>query len=326
MNGLINDIHEDALTHFLSRVRFDAQIFKHQSYCGEWAIDTSGSGRVPFHLIDKGSAWVHMEGSEPQQLQAGDLVLIPHDLSHTISNASTPPDSGLINTPVASDSGTSFTSILCGYYIFESISAEVLLSDLPDLVILLNARNNPLTNGVGHIIDATLLEVDNNYPGRTLALCDLARLMLLHLLRGRFAEELSTGFLAALGDPKISQALLLIHTRFNEAWTLEGLARDIGMSRTSFANKFHQYIGIPPVKYLTAWRMQEATTLLKTSTLSVDKIAEQCGYQSAASFRKAFKCNTGKTPKQVRSNKPDTLFGRATDLLLGGSNNCPKEE
>ncbi|MES9989590.1 MAG: AraC family transcriptional regulator [Candidatus Thiodiazotropha endolucinida] len=325
MSPRSNDIHEDAMTHFLSRVRFDAQIFKHQSYSGNWAIDTSGSGRVPFHLIDKGSAWVHMPNSEPKKLQTGDLVLIPHDLPHTLSNQPTPPDTNLVNQPVNPDNDTPATSVLCGYYVFESAAAELLLNDLPDLVVLLDARNNPVTEGVGHIIDATLVEVDNDYPGRTLALCDLARLMLLHLLRSHFAGGLSTGYLAALNDPRISHALLLIHTRFGQSWTLESLAREIGMSRTAFANRFHDLIGMPPIKYLTAWRMEEATQLLETTRLGIEQIAEQCGYQSATSFSKAYKCNTGKSPKQVRSKKPKSLFGKATELLLGGNKDCARE-
>jgi len=311
-----NDIQVDAMTHFLARVRFEAQIYNHQSYCGSWAFDTSGSGHIPFHLIDKGSAWAHSKGNEPQLLQAGDLVLFPRDLPHAISNDRIPPEKNLINDPHKWEAGEAFTSVLCGFYVFDSAAAQALLDDLPDIVMLLDARNNTTTTGVGYIIDATLVEVENNLSGRTAAICDLARLLLLHILRGHFADASSTGYLAALSDPQISQSLLLIHSRFGEDWTLESLAREAGMSRTSFANRFHSYVGMPPAKYLTAWRMQEATTLLKNTTLSIEQIAEQCGYKSAVSFRKAYKYNTGLTPTQVRLQQSRTLIGKATHRLL----------
>jgi AraC-like DNA-binding protein len=317
MDDKDNDIQQDALSHFLARVRFDAEIFKHKSYCGSWAIDTAGSGKIPFHFIDKGKAWVHVQGSEPQLLQAGDLVLFPRDIPHAISNHCTPPPAELINSPVPleCDLVESFTSILCGFYVFESTAAQLLLADLPAVTALLNARDNPATTSIGHIIDATLIEAEADYPGRTAALCDLARLMLLHLLRGYFAEGASTGFLAALSDPKISKALLLIHSRYGENWTLDNLAKEVGMSRTAFAGRFHDLVGLPPAKYLAGWRMQEATTLLENTSLSVEQIAEQVGYQSDVSFRKAYKSTTGLTPKQVRTNKREPLLGKVAKLL-----------
>lgn len=316
MDDPANDIQDDALTHFLTKVRFYAKIFKHRHYCGNWAIDTSGSGHVPFHFIGKGSAWVHVGEHEPQLLQAGDLLLLPRDVPHAVSNKRTPPPEDLINAPAECDTEETFTSILCGFYIFDSSAAQVMLDDLPDMVLLSDARNHPDTAGVGYIIDAMMAELGRSYPGRTGAISYLARLLLLNLLRGRFAEGASSGYLAALGDPKISRALLLIYSRYGEDWPLQRLARETGMSRTAFANRFHTLVGMPPAKYLTAWRMQEATTLLENTTQSIEQVAEQCGYQSVVAFRKAYKNATGMTPKQVRLQHSPSLMGKAARLLL----------
>ena len=73
MSNLNNDILEDALTHLLIRSRVYAKIHKHSKYCGNWAIDTSGTGQIPFHLINDGRGWLHIEGCEPKLLQTGDL-------------------------------------------------------------------------------------------------------------------------------------------------------------------------------------------------------------------------------------------------------------
>jgi len=301
MSNLNNDIIEDALTHFMTRSKFDTKIHKHRKYCDNWVIDTSGTGQIPFHLISSGRGWLHVDGCEPKLLQSGDLVLFPRDTPHAVSNSEAVPDKKTINTTVAIEINKPFTSILCGFYIFESDAAQLMLNDLDEVVIFKNARNNPTAVGLGKIIEATMHELENDYPGRGSALCDLARLLLLHLLRERFSEGSTTGYLAALSDPGISRALLLIHSRFNEDWSLVDLAREAGMSRTSFANKFHRYVGMPAARYLSLWRMQEATAFLKTSLKSIAQIAQLCGYQSTVSFSKAYKKTTGKTPKQMRS-------------------------
>jgi AraC-like DNA-binding protein len=301
MSNLKNDMLEDALTHFMTRSRFDTKIHKHSKYCDSWAIDTSGTGQIPFHLISSGRGWLHVDGCEAKLLQSGDLVLFPRDIPHAVSNSEAAPDKKIINAISEVEINKPFTSILCGFYIFESDAAQLMLNDLEEVVIFKNARNNPATAGLGNIIEATMHELENDYPGRASALCDLARLLLLHLLRDRFSEGSMTGYLAALSDPGISRALLLIHSRFNEDWSLVELAREAGMSRTSFANKFNRYVGMPAARYLSLWRMQEATTLLKTSLKSIAQIAQLCGYQSVVSFSKAYKKTTGKTPKQMRS-------------------------
>lgn len=303
-----SEMEQDALTHFLTRARFDARILARRSLRGHWAIDTSGSGRIPFHLVERGSAWVHVAGSEPRRLRTGDLVLFPHDLPHAIAHDASVPPKARINIPAAAereaqDDDEGVTRILSGFYLFESAAARVLIDDLPDTLLLLDAREHPPAPGLDHLIEATLAELADDAPGRTAALCDLARLLLLHLLRGCFSEEISSGYLRALTDPRIGHALLLIHSRYGEPWTLQRLAREVGMSRTTFAERFHDLVGLPPARYLTAWRMQEATSLLEQSTLSIEHIAERCGYHSAASFRKAYKAATGSPPRQVRSRR-----------------------
>ncbi|MCG8427444.1 MAG: AraC family transcriptional regulator, partial [Chromatiales bacterium] len=269
----------DALTGLLDRIRIDAQLYKHRDYCGDWAIDTSGSGLIPFHFIDKGSGWLHVKGLPPQLLQAGDFVLFPRDLPHQISNEKSPPQPELINTESSSDKEGAFTSILCGFYECRSPAIQPLLDDLPGILLITNARNNPTTAGIGYVIDAALLELEHDSPGRSSALRDLARLLFLHVLRDRIAKGQSEHFLAALGDKQIGKALSMIHNDYGRELTLETLAQASGMSRSAFCDKFNALVGTSPNRYLTTWRMQEATTLLESTELSVEQIAERCGYR-----------------------------------------------
>lgn len=308
MEGQIPD---DALTRLLDRVRMDATLFMHHDYCGSWAIDTSGTGLVPFHLIDEGSGWLHVDGQPPQLLQAGDFVLFPRDLPHVVSNERAPPDPTLINAETTDAKEGTFTSILCGFYTFRSRAVTPLLDDLPAIVLVMDARHNPATASIGCVIDAALVELHHDYPGRNSALRDLARLLFLNVLRDRIAQGLSAHFLAALGDPQIGKALTMIHSEFGKNLGLETLARRAGMSRSAFSSKFHALVRTTPAKYITGWRMQEASALLETTDLSVEQIAEICGYGSHIAFRKAFKAAAGVTPGQVRTHGRKT--GQAPD-------------
>jgi len=112
----------------------------------------------------------------------------------------------------------------------------------------------------------------------------------------------TAGLLAALNDPKVGQALNLIHFDPSAPWSLEQLARKVGMSRSSFAERFRDLVGESPMRYLTAWRMQQAVDLLTQGDLSVSAVAEACGYQSEVAFRKAFRSVVGKTPGEVRQS------------------------
>ena len=109
-------------------------------------------------------------------------------------------------------------------------------------------------------------------------------------------------FLRAFTDPAITQALNLMHETPQDNWTVDSLSAKVGLSRTVFASKFHQLVGIAPAAYLVLFRMDLATEYLEQGELSMDQIAEMCGYQSAAAFSKAYKKTTGDSPGKIRKS------------------------
>jgi AraC-like DNA-binding protein len=115
--------------------------------------------------------------------------------------------------------------------------------------------------------------------------------------------EGATGWFAALRDPQVSAALRLIHGRPTEPWTLDSLARAIGLSRSSFAERFASYVEMPPMQYLARWRLQIAARLLETPNISVAQAAAEVGYQSEAAFNRAFKRHTGVAPGAWRRER-----------------------
>jgi AraC-like DNA-binding protein len=109
-----------------------------------------------------------------------------------------------------------------------------------------------------------------------------------------------TGWLAALRDPAIGRALALIHTKPSHPWTAEDLAHEVALSRSSFAERFTQLVGRPPMTYVGNWRMQVAANKLRENRQSIAQIAYDVGYESEASFTRAFRREFGAPPAAWR--------------------------
>lgn len=290
----------DALSAILQRLGLRAGVFVHADFCGTWAVDTSGHRKVPFHLIGRGKGWLHTDDTrEPRLLSVGDLVVFPHDAHHVISSDASPPRASVINQPIDPDVVGPITSMLCGFFEFQSKVAWPLLDGLPN-VIVLDLQGAGRVMGTPSLIQLMISELENASPGADAAVNQLAYVLFIHVLRAEMQGGLNQGLLRALSDSKIGPALNLIHVEPAAEWTLETLARKIGMSRSAFAERFKQLVGITPMRYVTDWRMQVAATLLQTTERSIAVIAEQCGYTSEVAFRKAFRSVIGVPPGQFR--------------------------
>lgn len=134
----------------------------------------------------------------------------------------------------------------------------------------------------------------------------LSEVMFIELMRlGIESEEQGELQPALKGfrDPQIGQALAIIHKDLQSPWTVGSLAKQVGMSRSSFADRFADLMGQGPVSYLTNWRLQKALALLETNNINVQQIAAQTGYKSPAAFTRAFTAKFGKTPTQYRHSR-----------------------
>ena len=158
---------------------------------------------------------------------------------------------------------------------------------------------------VADLFDIALAEGDRRRAGTETILSKLSELMFVEVVR-RHIETLpedSRGWLSGLRDRHIGEALKLIHGRPTHDWTLDALAHEIGLSRTTFADRFVHYVGIPPMQYLARWRMQLAARQLETPGISIAQVAANVGYESEAAFNRAFKKLIGTTPGIWRKGK-----------------------
>nr|WP_302477346.1 AraC family transcriptional regulator [Sphingomonas sp. ID1715] len=110
----------------------------------------------------------------------------------------------------------------------------------------------------------------------------------------------AAGWIGALVDPRLSRAFKAIHARVEHGWTVEDLAREAGMSRSAFAARFRDSVGLSPLDYVTRWRMFRAGALLRKGERSIAEIAIKVGYENESAFAKAFKRVTGITPGAYR--------------------------
>jgi AraC-like DNA-binding protein len=129
---------------------------------------------------------------------------------------------------------------------------------------------------------------------------EVVRRWLAHAETSSGAGSTPSDWLAGLRDPMVGRALMALHLRPADAWTLETLAAEVGVSRSRLAESFTRFVGQPPMQYLTQWRLQLAARMLADGAKKVSAVARDVGYQSEASFSRAFKRFVGTSPAQWR--------------------------
>lgn len=287
----------DLLSDVLLSLRLKVRIFQQGRYCGDWALDAGRVSHAVFHLIGRGEAWVHRAGErEPLAVHGGDLVMFPHGGWHQLSG----PRKRQPGTRLQTTGESSYTTVLCASVEFEAGPLNPVMQALPPTIVVRSEDHSASAelHALGRLM---LTEYEAASPGRQGVLDRLAEAMFVLVLRHQMqhAPELK-GFLAALKDERVAGALTAMHAAAGKDWTVDRLAREAGMSRTVFAERFAGLIGQPPMQYLAAWRMHLADAMLRARRSSVAQIAERLGYQTEASFRRAFKRVRGVGPGEVR--------------------------
>jgi AraC-like DNA-binding protein len=185
---------------------------------------------------------------------------------------------------------------LGGSFSFERVNAPLLLTLLPDRIYI------PASEGratrFGQLIQLLADECRNDYPGKELVLRRMLEVLLVEALRWRSigSEEASASLLAGMRDPSLARALQAMHADVRVGWTVAELASIAGMSRSAFSARFGQVLGCAPIEYLARWRMALAKDALARGAKSLDRIADEIGYESASAFSTAFRKRLGCPP------------------------------
>jgi AraC-like DNA-binding protein/mannose-6-phosphate isomerase-like protein (cupin superfamily) len=264
-----------------------------------------------FHLIASGHCTIEIASGERRTVSAGEILLLPFAAAHRFWNgdyeemAFAPdllrpgPVSGLWS--LDHGGGGEATRMVCGFIESSEFLYAPVFRSLPPLLID-RTGDDPASAIITSTVQEILLLADAATPGTDLMLGRLMELLFVEVVR-RYASRLpgtAKGWFAALDDPIVGRALQLIHSDGARRWTVADLAREAGTSRSVLSERFSALVGEPPIEYLAGWRMQVAAERLRHSRSSIAAVAAEVGYESEASFNRAFKRITGVAPGRWR--------------------------
>lgn len=299
----------DRLSGLLERCRVRAHLFHAGPLCGTTQF-AAEPGRGFLHVMRRGEMSLsHPGGQEgtPRRLEVREpsLLFYPRPLAHDFHNAPA--------------EGSDFT---CATLAFEGGDAHPLVRALPPLIVL------PLAQVPGLEPCLTLLfaETERVQCGQRLMADRLFEVLLMQLLRWMLAHPeasgLPAGLLRGLGHPQLARALVAVHERPGEAWSLERMAAEAGMSRSRFAGLFKDLMGDTPAEYVLAWRLSLACQALRRGQ-AVKQLADELGYATPSAFSRAFAQRMGCSPREwvardvsrmALSNSSDSLKGFSPSL------------
>jgi len=314
----------DVLSDVLRVMRISGALLFHTEFSAPFCVSAppahEGSARllapgakrfIRFHIIEEGECWVERDGSTPLHLAAGDVIVFPDGDAHEIADApgrDPVPVAALLPPPpwpklptIRHGGGGAVTRILCGFLHADDLPYHPLLAALPPMLRVRAQHSQPLPR-LETIIGYTLEESRHERPGSECMLSRLIEVLFVEVLR-RHIEKLSDEEIRPLGalrDPLVCRALELLHAKPQHPWSVNDLAQRVGASRSVLAERFRDLVGMPPMQYLTGWRLQMAARSLCQLHARVSEVAEQAGYESEAAFNRAFKRYAGEPPAAWR--------------------------
>jgi AraC-like DNA-binding protein len=272
---------------------------------------------VSYHIVRRGACWAALRGDAPVCLGAGDVLVIPHGDPYMMASApglrSNVPREAVLGffremaTPsaplaiVEGGGGPQRAQVVCGFLGCDVRPFNPVLQSLPR-ILHLRRPSRPGADRLSQLVELALAESRARRSGTRCVLLHLSELLFVEVVRRHLDSLRSThtGWLAGLRDPIAGRALALLHDAPADDWSLERLAREIGVSRSALAERFSQLVGHPPMRYLARWRIQLACRRLRDDAAKVSAVAADVGYQSEAAFSRAFKAMTGTTPASWR--------------------------
>jgi len=264
-----------------------------------------------FHVVTAGECWIEVAPGESQLLRPGLLAVVPRGDGHRLASAPDVAGVKLFDLPrepvseryeiLRQQGGGAVCHLVCGAVRFEQPAAERLRELLPAL-LLADAAAGPQADWLQSTLRLMGAEAGALRPGGESIVTRLADILVIQAIRAWIENDPSAqnGWLAALRDPQIGRAMALVHRDPARVWTVASLASAVAMSRSAFAARFTDLVGEPAMRYLARWRMQVASARLREEAVPLGELAGGLGYDSEASFSRAFKRVVGVAPGALR--------------------------
>ncbi len=313
----------DALSDVLRTVHLKGGVFLHAEFSEPWCLSSQikpgmrasflgeTSEIIPYHYVIEGFLRVQVANEPLCELKPGGLVLLPRNDAHLLGGdlqLPPTPSGAVVNLPADGGLATirlggegERTRIVCRFLAGENLQQNPVISALPPLLYL-DYREGSSAMWIRNTFSYAADEIAAGRMGSETVFAKLSELLFVEAIH-RYTESLpegQTGWLAGLRDPFVSRALAALHRRPGDPWSVDELGRAVGLSRSALTDRFTHVIGVPPMQYLANWRIQVAAQELLNSSKSIPRIAQDIGYETEASFARAFKRWMGVPPATWR--------------------------
>jgi AraC-like DNA-binding protein len=324
------NLHSDIFSEILQSMRIQGHLLLNDEYAPPWAISIPdaktmadllkvkvGSHVVAFHFVKTGYIDLCLDDSEIG-LAAGEMAICCGGLAHTIGQGdctATLPVEILLKggqNPFHGQSKDRPSALTCGVFLLHSSELNPLVDSLPP-VLHLSLKEFPNLYRLSEILAQ---EVDSQNQGRNYTIERLLEILYVEAIRSYAATDRVQGWLRGFHDPAIRSAIIAMHENPAHKWTVQELAAAVNLSPSRFAIKFAAAVAESPIIYLTKWRMNLASRLLRESDRSVEAIAQQVGYSSLPAFNRVFKRYLGFPPAAWRQHRSLHPTGSSTDRII----------
>ena len=281
-----------------------------------WSLRIQDESPLTVIAVCRGQAWLLPDDAAPILLRPGGIAIVRGPDHYTVADdPATEPTivirPGQVSTTIDGEnlcdimdlgtrtwgnSSTGEVVMLTGSYQRPSEVSRLLLDALPTVIALPDDDWDCPFLGMLH--DETI----RNQPGQEVVLDRLLDLVLITALRAWLARPASTppGWHLAKVDEQVGAAVGLLQDRPGEPWTVASIAAAVGVSRAAFARRFTELVGVPPMAYLTEWRLALAADLLREPSATLTSVAREVGYGSPFALSAAFKRIRGVNPSEYR--------------------------
>jgi AraC-like DNA-binding protein len=295
----------DVLADVLETMRFRSSIFFHSELSAPWGMRISSCGFPTIHIIFAGQCFVGSGEENLKRINAGEIVMISKTSENWIADK---PGRELVESSEAGRAcqmgqpkfqhGVTTHRIMCGQVLYDKDTAHPILSALPEILHFDGlSAGDPIWATID-LIEAEIRRI-NRHTGPTVD--RLTEILFIQLLDNSVRKgKLTGGFLGALRDRRIYQALALIHANPGHHWTLNELGEKVGMSRSTLVRHFQFSVGIAPMTYVGNWKLAIAYNQTKYTMVPLSQIAENLGFASVSTMNKAFRRNYDCTPAALR--------------------------
>lgn len=305
----------DPIDDVFGSMRVHTSLYARIEAAAPWGVTFVRGAAARFGYVVHGQSWLTLEGHAPVRVAAGDCWIIVDGAQYSLQDDPKTPTEFCYkalrqhsNHVVKLGGGGDPVTVVTGWFLFDRQGAKPLIDLMPEIILTrMDQERSELMQST-----LQLLAVETGRPslGTDIVVSRLADILFIQAIRAHAAScaAEAAGWIGALVDPRLSRAFKAIHAKVEHGWTVEDLAREAGMSRSAFAARFRESVGLSPLDYVTRWRMFRAGAMLRRGERSMAEIAVKVGYENESAFAKAFKRVTGITPGAYRKEGGEIGF------------------